>query len=59
MGLGLAFWILMLLWLVFGLAWNWPGNAVVGQYGPIGNALLLFILLLILGWHDFGPPLHG
>lgn len=58
MSLGLAFWVLMLLWLVFGLAWNWPGNAV-GQYGPIGNTLLLFILLLILGWHAFGAPLHG
>lgn len=59
MTLGLAFWILMLLWLVFGLAWNWPGGPVVGTYGPIGNTVLLFLLLLILGWHAFGPPLHG
>lgn len=59
MTLGLAFWILMLLWLVFGLAWNWPGGPTVGPYGPIGNALLLFLLLLLLGWRVFGPPLHG
>jgi hypothetical protein len=59
MTLGLAFWVLMLLWLVFGFAWNWPGNTAVGQYGPIGNTVLLFMLLLILGWHAFGPPLHG
>jgi hypothetical protein len=59
MTLGLAFWILMLIWLLFGLAWNWPGNTAVGQYGPVGNTLLLFFLLLILGWHSFGPPLHG
>lgn len=58
MTLGLAFWILMLLWFVFSLAWNWPGNAV-GAYGPIGNTVLLFMLFLILGWHAFGPPLHG
>lgn len=58
MTLGLAFWILMLIWFVLGLAWNWPGNTV-GPYGPIGNTLLLFVLLLLLGWHSFGAPLHG
>jgi len=58
MTLGLAFWILMLLWLIFGLYWTWPGVAG-GQYGPVGSNLLLFILLLLLGWHSFGAPLHG
>lgn len=53
MTLGLAFWILMLLWLVFGL-WNWWPN-----YHLVGGNLLLFILLLLLGWHAFGPPIHG
>lgn len=53
MPLGLAFWILMLLWLVWGTWWSWPNQQVVG-----GN-LLLFILLLLLGWHSFGSPLHG
>jgi len=32
---------------------SWPNHYVVG-----GN-LLLFILLLLLGWHAFGPPIHG
>lgn len=59
MTIGLAFWILMLLWLVFGLAWNWPGGSAVGPYGPLGNTILLFILLLLLGWHAFGAPLHA
>jgi len=56
MTLGLAYWILMLLWLVFGLALHfgpaWP-------YWGWGGGLLLFILLLLLGWRVFGPPLHG
>jgi hypothetical protein len=56
MSLGLAFWILMLIWLVFGFAWHW---GVMGPYGPWGFSLLLFILLALLGWHAFGPPLHG
>lgn len=48
--------ILMLLWLVFGLWTNWPIN---GINPGIGGNLLLFILLLLLGWHSFGSPLHG
>jgi hypothetical protein len=59
MSLGLIFWILMLIWLVFGLVWNWPGGGAVGPWGPIGNTILLFILFLLLGWHAFGPPVHG
>ena len=59
MGIGVAFWVLMLLWLVFGFMWNWPGNTYAGAYGPIGNTLLLFVLLALLGWHDFGPALHN
>lgn len=53
MTLGLAFWILMLIWLVFGVWWNWPNQAVVG------SNLLIFILLGLLGWHAFGAPIHG
>lgn len=53
MSIGLCFWILMLLWLVFGLWHSWP------NYYPVGSNLLLFILLLLLGWHAFGPPIHG
>lgn len=60
MTLGLAFWILMLLWLVLGMVWNWPGSAAaVGPYGPVVNTLLLFLLFLLLGWRVFGAPLHG
>lgn len=56
MSIGLAFWILMLLWLVFGVwAHWWPSG---NQYYPLGNSLLLFILLLLLGWHEFGPPIR-
>ena len=56
MTFALAFWILMLIWAVFG-ALTWSGKA--GPYGPIGNTLLIFVLFLLLGWHDFGAPLHG
>lgn len=54
MSMGLMYWILMLIWLVFGLWWHWP------SWQPwIGGNLLLFVLLLLLGWRVFGPPIHG
>jgi hypothetical protein len=52
MSFGLAFWILMLLWLVFGVWHLWP------NYYGVGGSLLLFILLVLLGWKVFGSPLH-
>lgn len=55
MTLGLIFWVLMLLWLV----WSFPGNTFVGTHGPIGSWLLGFILFGLLGWAVFGPAIRG
>ena len=56
MTLGLCYWILMLIWFVFGLLIHF--SVVGGPYGAVGNGLLLFVLFLLLGWQVFGPPLH-
>jgi hypothetical protein len=56
MTLGLAYWILMLLWLVGGLYYGFaisPGNHYL-----LGGNLLLFILLVLLGWQTFGAPIR-
>ncbi len=53
MTFGLAYWILMLIWLVFGLWSNWPNQKMTG------GTILLFILLVLLGWKVFGPPIHS
>lgn len=54
MTLGLAFWILMLIVVVLGAYWNW------GTPSPAARTdLLLFALLVLLGWKVFGAPLHG
>lgn len=58
MSIGLIFWVIMLLWLVFAIAWN-SGWSAIGPHGPLGNSLLLFILFLLLGWRVFGAPIHG
>ncbi len=52
MPVGILFWVLMLLWLVFGL---YP--FVVAEPNPRlvrGGNLLIFILFAVLGWQVFG-----
>jgi len=56
MSIGLIFWIIMLIWLLFAIAWN---RGMTGDWGPLGNSLMLFVLFLLLGWKVFGAPVHG
>lgn len=56
MTLGLCYWILMLIWLVFGILVHF--SFIAGTYTVLGNSALLFILFLLLGWQVFGAPLH-
>lgn len=54
MSKGLLFWILMILWFIFGLGLLfWPRNEAYYRAGPM---LLEFVLFVILGWATFGPP---
>jgi hypothetical protein len=53
MPIGILFWMLMILWIIFGTWNNWGNHYIIG-----GN-LLLWILLALLGWHDFGFILQG
>lgn len=55
MSIGLLFWFLWIIWLVFGLWWNYTP----GVYGPVGGHLLQWIMFGLLGWGVFGPPIHG
>ena len=56
MSLSLIFWIGMFFWLLFGLWSNWPLGATTAK--PLAGSVLLFILLLVLGWQVFGAPIH-
>ena len=56
MSRGLIFWVLMLIWCVFGIL-VYTGH--VGAYGVVGNQVLLFILFLLLGWQVYGSPIKG
>lgn len=57
MTISLLFWILMLLWAVFGVFPTWPKAG--GPYWSFGGSLLLFILIGMLGWRVFGPAIRG
>ncbi len=56
MSLRMLFWLLMIIWLLFGLYWSWP---MEGHYvfAPIGNHLLIWILFFLVGWKVFGFPI--
>lgn len=54
MTFGLVFWVLMLVWLVFGIWQYYTPDPRLG----IGNSLFLFVLFLLLGWKTFGAPIH-
>lgn len=43
----------MLIWLVFGLWRGYP------DYWIIGGNVMEFVLFLLLGWKNFGPPVQG
>jgi len=54
MTFGLMFWVLMLLWLVFGL-FQWYSPQPRLWYG---HGAFLFVLFLLLGWKVFGAPVN-
>lgn len=54
MPIGYLFWLLMILWLANGFWWNRENYGVW-----IGGNWVLFVLLFLLGWHDFGFILQG
>jgi hypothetical protein len=57
MTIGAWFWILMVLWAIFGIGWN-SLPSQFGTFGMWGNWLLLFVLFALLGYHDFGSVIH-
>ena len=55
MTLGLAFWVIMLVWTVFFLLVHF--GVIGGIYAGAGT-ILFWVLFVILGWQVFGAPLH-
>lgn len=57
MPIGILFWGLFIIWLIFGGFW-WR-NGAGWAYGWGGNMVLVMVLLFLLGWNDFGFILQG
>lgn len=51
-----VFWFLMLLWLILGIAQTWP--AAGSKPWPLAGSVLLWVLLALLGWAQFGQAIH-
>ena len=58
MTIGFLYWLLMILWFLFGLYWN-RSELRGGNVGVAGGNLLLFVLLFLLGWRTFGFIVQG
>lgn len=59
MGANIWFWLIYVLVGIFGLMGISPwGGERFGPWGPFGGWLVLFILVGILGLHDFGSPIR-
>jgi hypothetical protein len=58
MTLAFLFWLLMILWLIFGFLVNWP-TAPGTRPWPLGSHIVLWIVIALLGWRVFGAALHG
>ena len=59
MTIGLLFWIIMIVWFIFGAWQSYPVAASPSGRFVFGGHLLLFILFLLLGIHAFGWPIKG
>lgn len=59
MTIGLLFWILMVLWAVFGVYRGYTTSPPAPPWFGLGGDLLLFVLLLLLGVGVFGWPIRG
>lgn len=56
MFIGIAFWLLMIIWAVFGYMGRGPNpDPRIG----FGGDVLEFVLFALLGWAAFGAVLHG
>ena len=50
---GIVFWMLMILWMLFGLLTHF--HVITWPHGPFISGLLLWVLLGLLGWQVFWP----
>lgn len=55
--IGLLYWLLVILWLIFGLWSGWPVAPAGSNWRPLGGSLLIFVLFVLIGLQLFGFPI--
>lgn len=58
MGANIWFWLIYVIVGIFGMLGVSPWGDRYGPWAPFGGWLILFILVGILGLHDFGSPIR-
>lgn len=58
MSIGLVFWIVFLISVLLGF-YSHRGSVTTGDWAPFGGGLLLFVLLFLLGWSQYGFIIKG
>lgn len=56
MPMSIIYWVLMLIWLVFGIGVVFIARG--WEYSPVVSTVLLFLLFTLLGWKVFGSPVQ-
>lgn len=54
MPINILFWVLMVLWFVFGIWAGWPFTLATGGFHAVA-----FLTVGVLGWKVFGPVLQA
>ena len=55
MTIGFVFWLIWIIWVLFGYIGLPAGD---NRY-TYGRHTVMVVLTFLLGWHDFGFPIHG
>ena len=55
MPLAIAYYVLMLIWLVLGAVTIWHSGTTL----YVGSNIILFLLFIVIGLKIFGPPIHA
>jgi hypothetical protein len=60
MYIGTFFWAIWLLCVIFGSMGHWTAYSshVEGSFSIVGRDLAEFVMMGLLGWKSFGPPLR-
>jgi hypothetical protein len=58
MTIGLLFWVIMLILLIFGFLGAKPAAGGTWNWSTVGTSFIVWLLLALLGWQVFGPAIH-